>query len=186
MTRILTERKISIPGECQVDLTKKCFTFTGPKGKLVHDCSKYLMYFTVEDSEIVIRLWHAKRKQIALATTVTSLLRNSITAVTKGFSYVMKAVHKHFSINFEIKENGKVLLIKNFMGEKAPREFRMKGQAVVKMLPERKGCISIEGPSLPDVSQTAGDITNACRAKKLDARLFLDGIYVVEKTTMVE
>jgi large subunit ribosomal protein L9e len=186
MTRILTERKIAIPGECQVELNKKVFTLTGPKGKLVHDCSRYLMSFTVEDSELVIRLWHAKRKQIALATTVSSLLKNSITAVTKGFCYVMKAVHKHFSINFEIKEDGKLLVIKNFMGEKAPREFRMKGQARVRLLPDRKGCIAIEGPSLPDVSQTAGDITNTCRAKKLDPRVFLDGIYVVEKTTMNE
>ncbi|KAF5140007.1 60s ribosomal protein l9-b [Vairimorpha ceranae] len=186
MTRILTERKIAIPDECKVELNRKIFTFTGPKGSLVHDCTKYLMSFTVEENDIVIRLWHGKRKQIALATTVSSLLKNSITAVTKGFSYIMKAVHKHFSINFEIKEDGKLLVIKNFMGEKAPREFRMKGQAKVRVLTERKGCIAIEGPSLPDVSQTAGDITNTCRAKKLDPRVFLDGIYVVEKTTMVE
>ncbi|EQB60128.1 60s ribosomal protein l9 [Vairimorpha apis BRL 01] len=186
MTRILTERKVQIPEDCQVELIDKKFTFTGPKGKLVHDCTPYLMSFSIEENEIVIRLWHAKRKVIALATTVASLLRNSVIAVTKGFKYVMKAVNKHFSINFEIKENGKVLLVKNFMGEKNVREFRMRGQATVRLLDDKKGCVSIEGPSLPDVSQTAGDITNTCRAKKLDPRVFLDGIYVIEKGTMVE
>lgn len=186
MTKLLVERKVEIPENCEVVLKDKIFTLTGPRGTSVHDCSKYTMSFSIEDNHIVTRLWHGKRKHAALVNTITSLLRNGMTAVTKGFVYVMKAVHKHFSINFEVKEDGKLLLVKNFMGEKNVRKYRMRGTATVRILQDRKSCIAIEGSSLPDVSQTAGDISNLCRPKKLDPRVFLDGIFVIEKGTITE
>lgn len=55
------------------------------------------------------------------------LLQNLITGVTKGFEYKMRLVYAHFPININIEDGGKIIEIRNFLGEKRVR--------VVKMLP---------------------------------------------------
>ncbi|CAD25109.2 60S RIBOSOMAL PROTEIN L9 [Encephalitozoon cuniculi GB-M1] len=181
--RILVTRIVKVPEDCTATQEGKIFTFQGPKGSIVEDCTRHPLTFDIHEGNIRIRLWNGKRKAMALAITVESLLRNAIKAVTVGFAYTMKAVYNHFSINMEIKEDGKILLVKNFLGEKNVKRFRMRGAARVR-LDERKDTIVIEGPSLSDVSQSAGTITNECKAKNRDSRVFLDGIFVTERGIM--
>lgn len=182
--KVLVTRTVKIPEGCTVVQEGKVFVFEGQKGRVTEDCTRYPLTFDMYQDDIRIRLWHGSRKAVALAITVESLLKNAIKAATVGFAYVMKAVYNHFSINLEIQEDGKVLLVKNFLGEKSIRTFRMHGVARVK-LDERKDTFVIEGPSLKDVSQSAGTISNNCRPRKRDSRVFLDGLFVIERGTMV-
>jgi large subunit ribosomal protein L9e len=178
--RILYTKIVKVPENCEVSMSEKVFTFVGPKGRLVFDCTRFNFTFDFFEGSIRLRLWHGDRDQVSLLTTVESLIRNSITGVTRGFAYTMKAAYNHFSINFEIEEDGRVLVVRNFLGEKCPRRYRMRGDSTVK-LSDKKDTIIIEGPSLPDVSQSAGSIQNECRTRKLDSRIFLDGVYVTER-----
>ncbi|ADM11073.2 60S ribosomal protein L9 [Encephalitozoon intestinalis ATCC 50506] len=181
--KILVTRTVKIPEGCIVKQEGKVFTFEGPKGRIVEDCTRHPLTFDIYEGNVRIRLWNGKRKAAALAITVESLLKNAVKAVTVGFAYTLKAAYNHFSINMEVKEDGKVLLVKNFLGEKNIKVFRMRGVARVR-LDERKDTIVIEGPSLPDVSQSAGTISNECKAKNRDSRVFLDGIFVTERGIM--
>jgi large subunit ribosomal protein L9e len=181
--RILVTKMVKIPENCIVQQKGKVFMFQGPKGVVEEDCTRHMLTFDIYEGCIRIRLWNANKKAAAFATTVESLLRNCIKAVTVGFAFTMKAVYNHFSINLEVQENGRVLLVKNFLGEKNIKKFTMRGVAKVK-LGDAKDTLVIEGPSLPDVSQSAGTITNICKAKNRDSRIFLDGIFVIEKGVM--
>lgn len=181
--RILVTRTIKVPEGCSMRLDGKVFTFEGARGSVVEDCTRYPLTFDIYQDDIRMRLWHGKRKEAALILTVESLLKNAIKAATVGFAYTLKAVYNHFSINLEIREDGKVLLVKNFLGEKNIREFRMRGVARVR-LDERKDTFVIEGPSLKDVSQSAGTISNDCKPKNRDSRVFLDGLFVIERGVM--
>ena len=58
-------------------------------------------------------------------------LQNLITGVTKGYEYKMRLVYAHFPININIEDGGKIIEIRNFLGEKRVR--------IVKMLPGRLG-----------------------------------------------
>lgn len=185
MKKILITRTVKMPEDCTVSLDDAVFVFEGPKGRVVQDCSRFRLTFDIHDGSIRIRLWNGGRKDAALAITAESLLKNSIKAVTAGFSYTLKAVYNHFSINMEVQEEGKVLLVKNFLGEKSVRTFRMRGAARAR-LDERKDTVVIEGPSLPDVSQSAGTVSNDCRAKNRDSRIFLDGLFVIERGVMAK
>lgn len=181
--KILVTRTVKVPENCTAKLEGKVFTFEGPRGSIVEDCTRHALTLDIHEGNVRIRLWNGKRKAAALAITVESLLRNAIKAVTAGFAYTLKAAYNHFSINMEVKEGGKVLLVKNFLGEKNIRKFTMRGVARVR-LHDEKDTIVIEGPSLPDVSQSAGTISNDCKAKNRDSRVFLDGIFVIERGIM--
>ena len=50
-----------------------------------------------------------------------------IKGVTKGFEYKMRLVYAHFPINANITEDGGIVEVRNFLGEKRVR--------IVKMLP---------------------------------------------------
>ena len=46
--------------------------------------------------------------------------------------------------------------------------------------------LQLTGNSLEAVSQSAADIQQICRVRNKDIRKFLDGIYVSERTNIVE
>ena len=54
-------------------------------------------------------------------------LQNMIKGVTKGFEYKMRLVYAHFPINANITDDGTIVEVRNFLGEKRVR--------IVKMLP---------------------------------------------------
>ena len=62
-----------------------------------------------------------------MLTFVLWFLQNMIKGVTKGFEYKMRLVYAHFPINANITDEGAIIEIRNFLGEKRVR--------IVKMLP---------------------------------------------------
>ena len=61
------------------------------------------------------------------ALNLLQLLQNMIKGVTKGFEYKMRLVYAHFPINANIIDDGTIIEVRNFLGEKRVR--------IVKMLP---------------------------------------------------
>ena len=66
------------------------------------------------------------------------VLQNMIKGVTKGFEYKMRLVYAHFPINANITNEGTIVEIRNFLGEKRVR--------IVNMLP---GIMTIEQHAIP-------------------------------------
>jgi len=61
------------------------------------------------------------------------LVQNLIKGVQAGFEYKMRLVYAHFPINVNIEDGGKLVEIRNFLGEKRVR--------CVNMLPGRTHAI---------------------------------------------
>jgi large subunit ribosomal protein L6 len=99
--------------------------------------------------------------------------------VTKGFTYKLKTVYAHFPVTVKVNEKEKKVVIENFTGEKTPRVTKIIGDTKVKVSGED---ILVQGTKLEDVSQTASNIETGTRIKDKDQRVFLDGIYIYEKT----
>ncbi|PKP59023.1 MAG: 50S ribosomal protein L6 [Candidatus Altiarchaeales archaeon HGW-Altiarchaeales-2] len=90
--------------------------------------------------------------------------------------YKLKLVFSHFPVSLESK--GSELVIKNFLGEKAPRKAKILDGVDVKV----KGKdLTVEGVDIEKVSQTAANIERAGKILHKDRRVFQDGIYIVEK-----
>ncbi|MHA2060828.1 MAG: 50S ribosomal protein L6 [Candidatus Sifarchaeia archaeon] len=175
----LVEEMIEIPKDVSVDLTESTSTIIvkGPKGELKRDFSHAPVSIIKENNVIKTQNYFPRKKERALVGTIASHIRNMLKGVTDGFIYKMKVVYSHFPISVEVK--GKVVLIKNFTGERSPRKAHIIGNTSVRM--EGKDTVLIEGIDIEEVAQTAANIQQSTKIRKKDIRVFMDGIYVSEK-----
>jgi large subunit ribosomal protein L6 len=130
-----------------------------------------------------MRVWAEwpRKKEASLVGTLRSHIENMITGVTKGFTYKLKIVFSHFPISVKLKD--KIVLIENFTGERNPRKAKVVGNVQVKIQSED---IFIQGMDVEEVSQTAANIEQATKVKNKDPRIFLDGLYVYERSEGME
>jgi large subunit ribosomal protein L9e len=191
MRYIHSEETLDIPEGVKVTIKSRKVTVEGPRGKLQKDLSHLAVNFSQpKTNRIGIEIHHGSRKNVATLRTVRSLINNLIVGVTKGYKYKMRYVYAHFPINVNLEKNSETGLweveIRNFVGEKLVRRIVMQPGVDVEVSKAQKDELLILGSSLEAVSQSAADIQQICRVRNKDIRKFLDGIYVSEKTNIVE
>uniref|UniRef100_A0A6G1SP13 Large ribosomal subunit protein uL6 n=1 Tax=Aceria tosichella TaxID=561515 RepID=A0A6G1SP13_9ACAR len=187
MKQILGKQEVKIPKDLKCSVKKRVVTITGPRGVLKRSF-KHLaisMYMTKERN-LRVEKWFGTKKELAAVRTVCSHIENMLKGVTKGFLYKMRAVYAHFPINCVTSEGNSVLEVRNFLGEKYIRRVKMAPGVTVTNSTKQKDELIIEGNSIEDVSRSAALIQQSTTVKNKDIRKFLDGLYVSEKTTVVQ
>ncbi|AOW06116.1 60S ribosomal protein L9 [Yarrowia lipolytica] len=187
MKFIQSDVLLDIPEGVTVDIKARRITVTGPRGTLKKNLSHINVAFEkVSDDQIKITIFDGDRKHVAALRTVKTLINNMITGVTRGYKYKMRYVYAHFPINVNLIKDGSVVEIRNFLGEKRVREVPIHEGCSAEISTNQKDEICIIGNSIENVSQTCADIQQTCRVRNKDIRKFLDGIYVSEKTNVIE
>ena len=92
----------------------------------------------------------------------------------------MRFVYAHFPVNVNISDDGKVIEVRNFLGEKVIRRVEMLEGVTITRTEEVKDEIILVGNSKENVGTSAAQIHQSTLVKKKDIRKFLDGIYVSE------
>jgi len=148
----------------------------GPLGTARKNFDRIHVDIEVKDGKIVIRPFTEKKKDLVSSNTVSSLARNMVTGVTKGYTYKLKVIFAHFPVTVKVK--GDKVSVENFMGERSARVSQILGDCKVTVEGDD---IIIKGVSLEDVGQTAANLEQITKIKRKDQRIFLDGVYVYEK-----
>jgi large subunit ribosomal protein L6 len=99
-----------------------------------------------------------------------------IHGVSEGIVYKLKMVYSHFPINLKIQ--GDLIKIENFLGERYPRKAKIPERVEVDIKGQD---IEVRGIDKEKVGQTAANIEQATKIKNRDPRVFQDGIYIYEK-----
>jgi large subunit ribosomal protein L6 len=175
----LAQRSLPIPEGVQVTIEGRKIKATGPKGTLEEDFSHLPVQFALESGSLRVYSPWARKREVALVGTALAHVRNMIRGVAKGYTYKLKVVYAHFPVTVKVQEKEKRLTIENFTGEKTPRIVQIVGSAKVKVAGDE---LHVQGNSLAEVSQTAANIQTATRIRDKDQRVFLDGIYIFEKS----
>ncbi|SCV70242.1 BQ2448_1636 [Microbotryum intermedium] len=191
----------------KVAIKARIVTVTGPRGTLQKNLQHVDMSMRVitpsekavkPQHKVKLVVWHGGRKHVACLRTVRSVIENMIQGVRYGFLYKMRLVYAHFPINAIISPDKTSIEIRNFLGEKVSRESpRAKPCFIVRNISLLEGVTIEESKNVKDelvlagndidmVSQSAAAIHGACLVKNKDIRKFLDGIYVSEKTSVVQ
>lgn len=177
MRAIEVSRTIQIPEDVEVTLEGRKISVKGPKGTLVRNFQHASISMEVDGKTVRIWAEWPRKREASLVGTIYSHIQNMIKGVTKGFTYKLKIVFSHFPISVKVRE--KTVLIENFTGERNPRKAKIAGNANVTIESED---IIVQDLDLENVSQTAANIEQATKVKRKDPRIFLDGIYVYERT----
>jgi large subunit ribosomal protein L6 len=172
-----SQRSIRIPDGVDAEVKDGLVSVKGPLGSLSRDFRHAGVSISKGDGEIIVSIGKSGRKAESILGTVAQHIENMILGTTKGFQCKMKVVYSHFPIT--LKVDGDRILIRNFIGERAPREAKLEGRDIkVKIDGED---VTLEGVDIEKVTQTAANMETATRIIAKDQRVFLDGVYIVEK-----
>jgi len=164
---------IKIPEGIEVSIERMVVTVSGPKGKISRDFAHSKLKISKNDSEIILKSPGKGKRLTAVVGTITSHIKNMFKGVTEGHVYDMKVIYAHFPIT--VKVAGKDVLIENFMGERSKRVAKIVGNVKVTVQGDE---LILEGIDKEEVGQTAANIHTATHVKKMDPRVFQDGVYL--------
>ena len=167
---------MEMPAGVTVTLQGRALSVKGKLGEAKKNYDKINVNVAVEGNKVVFSPFSSKKKDNVIINTVSSIVNNMVTGVTKGYTYKVKVVYAHFPIT--VKTKGRQILVENFVGERSPRIADIVGDCKVTVEGDD---VIVKGVSLEDVGQTAANVELATKIKKKDQRIFLDGLYIYHK-----
>ena len=174
-------KTLKVPEEITISAQGHKVTVKTEKGEITKNFESHRLRLEKNGNSIIIIGKPSNKQTSALLNTVISHIENLVYGLKFGYKYEMKISYSHFPMTAELKNN--IVFIKNFIGEKHPREAKVVGQTKI----EIKGQdITITGNNLEEVSQTSANIRLATKVQKKDIRRFTDGIYLVKKGNIEE
>jgi large subunit ribosomal protein L6 len=172
---------IKIPDGINVTVDGHKVTIKTDKGEQMRDFKSHRLAFEQAGNNIVVIGTPVNKSTRALLHTVVAHIKNMIKGLNFGFEYKLQLSYSHFPMTAEVSD--KKVIIKNFLGEKHPREAVIVGDTKVDIKGQD---VSVTGHNLEEVSQTAANIEQVTKVKGKDIRRFTDGIYLVSKGTQEE
>ena len=172
----MKETRIEVLEDVTAEMDHLDVTVEGPNGSVTRRLWYPDITVSVEGDEVVISAEADDAKTLSTVGTFESHLRNMLHGVTEGWEYHMEVFYSHFPMQVET-EGGEVV-ISNFLGERHPRRAPIRGDTEVRIDGEE---ITLSGPSIEDVGQTAADIEQLTRVNDKDVRVFQDGVYITQK-----
>ena len=182
---ILKEERIEVLANAELSLKSKVVTVKGPKGTLTRSFANVPVQMHAEYNDkkqiiaINVRVWFARSKFRSAITSICKHIKNMMVGVTKGYSYIMKYGYNLTPMQPVAIEDGKVLQVTNYLGEKITRKIRAgPGCTITTKNSEAKKEIEVTGINNEAVGQTCARINQSCKPKNKDRRKFKDGIYI--------
>ena len=172
MTRVTLE----IPEDVTASLDHLDLTVDGPEGTVTRRLWYPDIDVSVDGDEVVVESTAEDAKTLSTVGTFESHIENMFHGVTEGWAYEMEVFYSHFPMQVDVE--GDDVVIENFLGEKAARRTTVHGETDVTVDGEE---LTVTGPDIEAVGQTAADIEQLTRINDKDVRVFQDGVYITRK-----
>jgi large subunit ribosomal protein L6 len=168
--------ELETPDDVDAEVDHLDVTVSGPNGSVTRRLWYPDITVSVEDGAVVIESPEDDAKTMSTLGTFESHVENMFFGVTEGWEYEMELFYSHFPMQVDV-EDGEVV-IENFLGERAPRRAPIHGDTDVSVDGEE---LTLSGPDIEAVGQTAADIEQLTRVNDKDVRVFQDGVYITTK-----
>ncbi len=166
MKYIKSTESLTVPEGITAKVEKRVVTITGKRGTLTRSFRHRALSIALADNKITVEIWNTKIKQKSTVHTIITHINNMITGVTRGYLYKMRFVYAHFPISGVIEQDNHIS-IRNFLGEKRPREVAMVGDTKVRKSEDVKDQIEIFGNSVEDVGRSCTSLRPGAHASLL-------------------
>jgi len=177
----MTRVAIHTPEDVSVEVDHLELTVEGPNGSVTRRLWYPDVSVSVDGDDVVIEADAEDAKTNSTVGTFESHVENMIHGVTDGWEYEMEVFYSHFPMQVAVE--GDEVVIENFLGERAPRRTTVHGDTEVEVDEEQ---LTVRGPDIEDVGQTAADIEQLTRVQDKDVRVFQDGVYITAKPSRGE
>ncbi len=168
--------KLDVPAEIQVKIEGDRIVVAGPKGKVErkYPVKNLEIKITAKEIEVVARGKTAQHR--ALEGTFMAHIKNMLKGVVEPFTYKLKIAYVHFPMSAKLQ--GSELIVSNFLGSKQNQIVKLPKDATVKVENE---IITVTSPDIEIAGKAATLIEQSTKISNRDRRVFLDGIYIIEK-----
>lgn len=171
---------VEMPEGVKVSKEKNSLVIVGKKGTVTRVFDNPKVQIEVSGNEVKIISNKATKQEKTIMKTFKAHLKNLFKGCSEGYVYKLKICSGHFPINVTVSNS--LMQIKNYLGEKVPREVRIKAGAKVTV---EGSMITVEAVDKEVAGQVSADIELATRRPGFDRRIFQDGIYIVDKAGQV-
>jgi large subunit ribosomal protein L6 len=168
--------EIEIPAGVTAEVSGAKVSVSGSKGKVERAFKLGRVRLEKAGNKVIVSIDAPRRKEKALYGSISGHVRNMLDGAAKGYEYKLVTFYSHFPISVAV-DKGKVM-IKNFLGEKAPRYADIVGDTKVEVKGQE---IFVRGANVEAVGQTAANMVIATRVKRRDPRVFADGIFIATR-----
>lgn len=138
------------------------------------------LVLAVESNKIKIAPKFKGARTHALAGTFEAHARAMIRGLSEPWVYKLKVCSIHFPMNLKLQ--GSELIINNFLGGKRPRVVKIPAGVEASVAGE---IITLKSSDKEQAGLAAERIELATRPTGKDRRVFMDGIYMIEKAGKV-
>jgi large subunit ribosomal protein L6 len=148
----------------------------GPMGEVVREIKDPAVKIIIEGKKIILKSTKATKREKKRLHTFAAHINNMLTGVIKKHAYELKICSAHFPMNASV--SGNQFVIKNFLGENAPRVLQIHDGAKIKV---EGDIIHVESIDKEVAGMTASQIELLTKVKGRDRRIFQDGIFIIKK-----
>lgn len=167
---------VEIPKDINVKEESNLFVFSYKNAIVKRKFDNPKIKIVLNESQIELFCNGATKKDKAAFQSYLVHIKNIFSGLREPYKYTLKICSGHFPMNVSIS-NG-VLIVKNFLGEKIPRQLKLKKDVNVKV---DGNFIYVESHDKELAGQVAAEIERITMRPGFDRRIFQDGIYVIEK-----
>lgn len=165
------EKYLDLPDGVKASLEGILLTVEGPKGKTSKIFNAPNISLVVEDGKIAIKASRNTKRERQRIGTFNAHIKNMIIGVVDGHARKLKICSSHFPMTVAV--NGDDFSVKNFCGEKTPRQIKLPEGVKVKV----EGMeVEVSGCDKEMVGNVASSIEHLTKRTRFDRRIFQDGI----------
>ncbi len=171
--------ELELPQGVQVEVDQKSgggLATKGPHGAVRRALMSPLVRITKESNKLVMESSRATKREKKQLYTLAAHARNMFRGAAEGHTYELKICSVHFPMNVSVA--GKEFIVKNFLGENAPRTLVLPEGAVVKV---EGDVVRVESSDKELAGRVASRIELLTRVTGRDRRVFQDGIFLTRK-----
>lgn len=170
------EENIEVPQGVTVTVKDDDVAVKGPKGEVVRRMVALGVAISASGQKVSFKAKDATKREKKMLYTFLAHFKNMVRGVQEPWVYKLKVCSGHFPMTVSV--SGKTFSIKNFLGEKVPRQCALPATAEVKVAGQE---ITVSSVDLESAGQAASVLELLTFKSKKDLRIFQDGIYITEK-----
>lgn len=172
------QKIIDIPDNVTFNVDLPKITANGPLGASTKLFKLKNIEFKMENKKIIIGYKKSTKREKKLINTIASHIASMIIGVTRGFEYKLQICSIHFPITVKVDKQNNIFSIKNFLGENKERNAKIIPNVDINIDGD---IITVKGMDKESVGQQAANLETATKIRKLDRRIFQDGIWIISK-----